>query len=109
MAAIDNLLKDAGTQIEKLAAQLFTNFKDQAVTDGQDFLQRARNDLNDWTHALEAGQMTKDEFTSLVKGESDLAEMRALKQAGLAQIDIDTFTNGVINIVINAAFSALKI
>ena len=35
--------------------------------------------------------------------------MKALKQTGLAQVSIDTFTNGVLDIVINAAFAAIKL
>jgi hypothetical protein len=35
--------------------------------------------------------------------------MHALKNTGLASAAIDTFTNGVIQIMINAAFAALKI
>ena len=34
--------------------------------------------------------------------------LSALKQAGLAQVSIDTFTNGILDIVINAAFAAIK-
>ena len=45
----------------------------------------------------------------LVRGQKDLAQMKALKQAGLAQVSIDTFTNGVLDIVINAAFAAIKL
>jgi hypothetical protein len=33
--------------------------------------------------------------------------MRALKQAGLAAAQIDTFTNGVLDIIVSAAFAAI--
>ncbi len=42
-----------------------------------------------------------------MRGEKDLAEMRGLKQAGLAQVSIDTFTNGVLEIAINAIMAAV--
>jgi hypothetical protein len=35
--------------------------------------------------------------------------MHALKQAGLASATIDTFTNGVLQILVDAAFAAVKI
>jgi hypothetical protein len=37
----------------------------------------------------------------------DVAEMRALKQAGLAQVKIEIFTNGLLDIVVSAAFAAI--
>jgi hypothetical protein len=35
------------------------------------------------------------------------AEMRALKQAGLAEVQIESLVNGVIDIVVNAALAAI--
>jgi hypothetical protein len=53
--------------------------------------------------------MSKDEYESLVKGQLDVAEMRALKQAGLAQVQIDTFTNGFLEILSSAVMAAIPI
>ena len=109
MADTNDILHNAEQQMIQLAKVLFVKFKDDAIADGKDFLQKTRDDLTRWVQALETKHLDKDDFESLVRGETDLAEMRALKQAGLAQITIDTFTNGVINILINAAFTAIKI
>jgi hypothetical protein len=109
MANIDNILKDAEKQIAELAEKLFTQFTKQAIADGKDFLNEARDDLERWVGELERNELDKSNFESLVRGQKDEAEMRALKQAGLAQVKIDTFTNGVLDIVINAAFAAIKI
>jgi hypothetical protein len=48
-----------------------------------------------------------ENFESLVRGERDLAEMHALKQVGLGQVALDTFTKGFMEIVLNAALSAI--
>jgi hypothetical protein len=106
---IDAILKDVENQSVALAQQLFNEYKTQALSDTDGFLQQSKNDLQTWMEQLSHGDIDKEDFTSLVKGQKELAEMHALKQAGLAQVSIDTFVNGVINIVINAAFSALKI
>jgi hypothetical protein len=84
-------------------------FTKQAIADGKAFLNEARDDLERWVGELERKEIDKSDFESLVRGQKDLAEMQALKQAGLAQVSIDTFTNGVLDIVINAAFAAIKI
>jgi hypothetical protein len=72
-----------------------------------DFIQTSRNDLKRWIEELARGEIDKEEFENLVKGQADLVEMHALKQAGLAAVQIDSFVNGVLDIVISAAFSAV--
>ena len=67
------------------------------------------DDLERWVDELERNEIDKSDFESLVRGQKDLAQMKALKQVGLAQVSIDTFTNGVLDIVINAAFAAIKL
>lgn len=109
MADIDKILHAAEQQTVKLAEVLLAKFKTQAVADAHDFLESTKADLVTWTEALKAGKLDEDDFASLVRGETDLAEMRALKQAGLAQITIDTFTNGVVQILIDAAFAAVGV
>jgi hypothetical protein len=54
-----------------------------------------------------AGKIDRDEFKSAVQGQLDVAEMRALKQAELAQVRIDIFASGVLDIVVSAAFAAI--
>ena len=55
------------------------------------------------------GQIDQDDLEDIIHDQKALAEMHALKNTGLASAAIDTFTNGVIQIMINAAFAALKI
>ena len=107
MANIDKILHNAEQQIVQLAGLLLTKYKGQAMADAQDFIRTTKADLTEWVSALQAGQLDKDDFESLVRGEKDLAEMRALKQEGLTQIAIDGFTNGITQILINSAFAAL--
>jgi hypothetical protein len=106
-----NLSNDVKTQIVQqattLAQTLLTKFVAQAVQDGNVFLQETENDIATWLEDLKNGDITQKNFESLVRGESDLAKMEALKQAGLGQVAIDTFVNGFIQIVINVAVSAI--
>src|SRR6266851_7292697 len=103
---IGNILKSVEDQSKGLAEKLFKQYTHQAVSDVRDFLQKSKDDLKRWVEELVRGDLAKDEFESLVKGQADLAKMRALKQAGLAAVQIDTFTNGVLDIIVNAAFAA---
>ena|SRR5437867_4223141 len=101
------IFKSIEDQTKALAEKLFKQYTQQAVSDAKDFLQKSRDDLKRWIEELARGEISKDEFGSLVKGQLDVAEMRALKQAGLAQVKIDTFTDGLLDIVVNAALAAI--
>ena len=107
MANIDTILKSVEDQSKALAEKLFKQYTHQAVSDVRDFLQKSKDALRRWVEDLDRGDIDKEEFESLVKGQADVAEMRALKQAGLAAVQIDTFTNGVLDIIVNAAFAAI--
>jgi len=109
MANIDfgGILKSVEDQSKALAEKLFKQYTHQAVSDVRDFLQKSTLNLKRWVEELVRGDLDKDEFESLIKGQADVAEMRALKQAGLAAVQIDTFTNGVLDIIVSAAFAAI--
>jgi len=100
------------TTLEKskeLANTLFTKFVNQAVGDTQDFLQRSKDGVARAGLLFADGKIDRDDFEDLILGKKDLAEMHALKQAGLASATIDTFTNGVLQILLDAAFAAVRI
>jgi len=109
MANIDigNILKSVEDQSKVLAEKLFKQYTHQALSDVRDFLEKSKDALKRWVEDLVRGDIDKDEFESLIKGQADVAEMRALKQAGLAAVQIDTFTNGVLDIIVSAAFAAI--
>ena len=109
MAKIDinGILKTIENQTKALAQQQFKQYTQQAVGDVKSSLQDAKADLQRWVEELAHGDIDKDEFESLVQGELDVEKMRALKQAGLAEAQIESFVNGVIDIIVNAAFSAI--
>lgn len=95
-----NVLKDA---VLDFASQ---NWKDQleAVTaDGNAFIDKAKEDLMRWTQLLAEKKISANDLEWLVKGKKDLAEMEALKQAGLAQVKIDSCKAGLVDLVIKTA------
>ena len=104
---IGTIFKSVEDQSKALAEKLFKQYTPQALSDVRDFLEKSKDALKRWVEDLDRGDIDKDEFESLVKGQADGAEMRALKQAGLAAVQIDTFTNGVLDIIVNAAFAAI--
>jgi len=94
-------------QTAALAASTLKGYTTQAVQDGQTFLASTESQTAGWLAQVAAGAITQDNFASLVRGQASLAAMTALKQAGLAQVAIDSFVNGFISIVISAAIASI--
>ena len=107
MASID--WSGIETQTKALAEQVLKDFVNQALTGTQDFKTKAQQQIQEWVDQCKAGEITQRNLDSLIRGEGSLAEMQALKDAGVLQIEIDTFTNGFLQIVINAAVAAIKL
>jgi hypothetical protein len=99
------------TTLEKskeLANTLFKKFVNQAVSDTKSFLQSSKEGIARAGLLFAEGKIDRDDFEDLILGKKDLAQMHALKQAGLASATIDTFTNGVLQILVDAAFAAVR-
>lgn len=103
----DGIFKSVEGQTKALGQKLLKGFTQQALGDLKDFAKSSKADLDRWTQELLQKEIDADEYKSLVQGQLDVAEMRALKQAGLAQVQIDTFTNGFLNILVSAAVAAI--
>jgi hypothetical protein len=56
---------------------------------------------------LKNGQLSKDDYEWLLASKKDLAELVALKRAGLSKVGMDRFTNGVIDTTVSTAFRVL--
>jgi len=97
------------TNASNLAAKLFEGYVGQAEADTRAFLQASKDRMAQAASLYQQKQIDKDEFEDLVHDQKVLAEMHALKNAGLASAAVDTFVDGVIKIMIDAALAALKI
>jgi hypothetical protein len=99
--------KNIEKQTAVLAETLLQGFAEQAVRDAADFRSKSEQQIAEWLVDFSNGDITRKNLESLVRGERDLAEMRALKQEGLGKVALDTFTSGFMEIVLNAALAAI--
>jgi len=104
MARFDDFLKALTDGLKELVTNSVQDFSQAATKDGQAFFKQARADLERWTKALARGQLSKADFEWLVQGKKDLAEMEALKQAGLGLVRVDQFRSSLIDLVVGTAF-----
>jgi hypothetical protein len=96
----DQLLQGIGD----LAEAMLEDIRSEALADGKAVLEDVREDLERWTRLVEEGRLTRDDLTFLMRGRVSVAEMHALKRAGLALADIDRFRRSLIGLVIDTAF-----
>jgi hypothetical protein len=92
------------TEIGSLAKSQLPEMWKTAEQDGKNFIEKSRKKLEEWTKQLANAELSKDDFGFLVKGLKDLTEMEALKQAGLALVQIDRFKNAVMDTIVGTAF-----
>ena len=104
---INGFLKGIESQVKTLAQQQLKQGTQQVLDAVNSSLRDGKDDFQRWIGELASGDIDKDGFESLVRGQLDLAKMEALKQAGLAAVQVQSFVNGVIDIVVNAAFAAI--
>ena len=105
----DQLYQQLQCSAELLAKNTLQEFEKQAKADGQQVLEGLKANLQRWAEEVEAGALTKEDFAFLLQGEKSLDEMIALKQAGLAAIQVDTFKNSLINLIIGTLTSVIKV
>lgn len=75
-----------------------------AEEDAQDFLKSSAQKFQRWTAMLASQQLTKAEFAALVDSQKALAKLDALAHAGIAAAALQRFRDGLIELVIDAAF-----
>ena len=104
MSAFTDFEKAVVAGVPALAKGALKDFAPQAQSDARSFLRQAKEDLRRWTRELRDNELTKAEFTDLVKGQKDLAKLAALTQAGLALAALQRFRDGLMKLVIDTAF-----
>ncbi len=103
MAGFDDFLSSLLGNLEDLAKSELADLKDAALSDAKSFVDSTSGDLKTWTEQLKNGELSAEDFEFLLLAKKDLAEMEALKQAGLALVRIDKFRVSVINAVVGTA------
>jgi len=104
MSKLDDFANAVLAGAEDLAKELFNDLKENAKTDAQAFLNKAKGDIERWAKMVAERKLTKDELTDLVDAKKALLEMRALTQAGVVQATLERFRTGLLSLVVDTAF-----
>lgn len=96
--AVLNTIK---TGIINLGKPILSNYLTQLQSDAQNITNAIEDDIKTWTQQLAAGQITANDLQFLINAKKDYLEIAALTQAGAAQIQLDQFKTGVVNLIVN--------
>src|SRR5664280_1999669 len=99
----DTLIEGA----KKLAISAFTEQRNEAKADALNLLDKVKDNLKTWTQQLSDEELSKEDFEYLVLAQKELIEMNALKQAGLAAIQIDDLKDKLLNLIVNTVSGLL--
>ena len=111
MANIDfsQIFDQLKTNVFALAQNTVNDYVDQARTDGLNLLNESQEKLEKWTLQLANQEIDTGDFEWLVLSQKDVVAMDALKQAGLAEIKIQQFRDGVLKIIVDTVSGLIKI
>jgi hypothetical protein len=98
-AVLDGARDEAGDTLQ--------GFLKETTTDSAAFKAQAKQDLEQWTRDLAAGEIDKDMFKDLVRGQWDTAVLAALAKTGESAARTQHLRNKVVGIAIDAAFKLL--
>ena len=103
MPSFNDFTNELSGEIKDLVQKNWKDLSTQAIDDASAFLKQSEDDLKRWTQLLADGSLTLQDFEFLLAAKKDLAALVALKRAGLAQVQLDRFLNGVVGAIINIA------
>ncbi|MBE7171984.1 MAG: hypothetical protein INR73_15465 [Williamsia sp.] len=105
----NTLYSQLKTGVETVAKNSLHDYEQQAKQDGETALTTMKTNLQHWTAEVENGSMTGSDLSFLLQGDESLSEMVALKEAGLSEVRIDQFRNGLINMVVSTLTGFIKV
>lgn len=105
----DQLYQDLESGVTSLALSSLKQYLAAAQTDGQQVLDGMKSSLQTWAEEVAEGVLTFEDLGFLLKAETSLAEMTALKEAGLAEVRVDQFKAGIIDLVIKTVTGIIKV
>lgn len=97
----EDFFKDIKTQVISLAQRSLKDSFQEAKTDGVAALNMMKEDVKKWSLQVVNKEISVEDFNFQMGTLKETMEMVALKEAGLKQIELDKFKNGILGIVVN--------
>ena len=103
----NDLIEEIKSKTAALADSMISNYATRAKKEVDDFLDSTKSLVESWSVQLAKGELTIAQFEDLVAGLGDIAKLKILKNAVLAQQRIGQFIGAVLNIIIDVILKRL--
>lgn len=100
-----NMLK---TDLTDIGTEFGRDYIDDILSDGTDFAIQRKEVLEHRASLLAEGKLTKDEFSWLLRSDKNLLEMKAIKNRGLAVVQMNKLQDAIIGAVSGAFLKCIK-
>jgi hypothetical protein len=107
VSALDEFRDAVIGEAEELAKTILKRGIKEARADAAAFVDKSSEKLERWTRLVAAGELTEDEFRSLVRSQKDLAELSALTKAGIQASRLQKFREKLVDVTVDTAFNVL--
>ena len=107
MSQVTDIFNGLLDDVKSLAGDTAKDFLKQTTVDSQQFTAQAEANIQRWRTQLTNGDIDKEDFESLLRGQLAEATLAALLKAGIAQKKAGEITDKVIDLAISAAFKIL--
>jgi hypothetical protein len=108
MSAWDAFIAAVATGAASAARTALNGFEAEASADAKAFIAQAKTDFETWTTQVANGTLAKQDLADFIAADIALAQMTALTQAGIAASDIDRLRDALVDVIVNAAFTAFR-
>ncbi len=105
MASFDDFWAKLHVELVEFSVYSWRVYREAAISDGKDFLEKTKDDIQRWCKLLGEGKLSQDDFALLLIGKKDLAELAALRRRGLPEAALDRFINELIDAVAATAYN----
>lgn len=81
LTSFDDFWAKLGVELVEFAMYDWRGYRDAAISDGYDFLEKAQDDIQRWCKILEEGMLSQEDLAMLLVGKKDLAGLALLRHA----------------------------
>jgi|SRR5688572_21191374 hypothetical protein len=108
MADFNEIYDEIKEKVIHYTENSVSKYKEQAKREVKEFLDVSKDSVKLWTEQLAQNKITIMEYEYLVGGLKDIAELKILKNAGLAQQRVAMLIGFVLNTIIDVALRKIK-
>lgn len=100
MSMFDELYNEIKFRISDLSRQILKDHVGPTEQDAKDFLQEIRQDLERYTRLLFEGDISPEDFGSLIEGKKRLIKQRLLVRGVLTEVQAERFATHLISFIV---------